>query len=128
VDAGAGFPWLRRVRPDEGRLYYAKAFAHPRQSRPRSWPRSERAASRSSTRLLLVGALWLAFLVLRRRGIAAWPALAAALSLLLLTVTAVYLVWPTPEILGLFLVAAGLAAWATGGRSSPPCCSGSRAT
>ena len=29
VDAAAGFPWVRRVRPDEGRLYYAKAFAHP---------------------------------------------------------------------------------------------------
>ena len=26
VDGAAGFPWLRRVRADEPRLYYAKAF------------------------------------------------------------------------------------------------------
>ncbi|HEY3120960.1 MAG TPA: hypothetical protein VGL15_10075, partial [Vicinamibacteria bacterium] len=30
-DSGAGFPNLtiRRVRPDEGRIYYAKAFLYP---------------------------------------------------------------------------------------------------
>ena len=36
------------------------------------------------------------------------------MALLLFTVTPVYLVWPTPEILGLALVTAGLAAWASG--------------
>ena len=34
IDARGGFPWLRRVRPDEGRLYYAKAFAHPLAAAP----------------------------------------------------------------------------------------------
>ncbi len=43
-----------------------------------------------------------------------WAALGTAAALFLLTVTAVYLVWPTPEILGLTLITAGLAAWATG--------------
>ena len=34
IDSSGGFPWLRRVRPDEGRLYYAKAFAHPLAASP----------------------------------------------------------------------------------------------
>jgi hypothetical protein len=64
--------------------------------------------------LLLSAALWLAFGILRRRGIGAWTALAGAAGLLLLTVTAVYLVWPGPEIFGLALITAGFAAWAAG--------------
>src|SRR5262249_7829870 len=64
--------------------------------------------------LLLGGALWLAFGVLLRRGHAPGSALLAALALGPLTVVPVYLVWPTPEILGFALVTAGLAAWAAG--------------
>ena len=37
-----------------------------------------------------------------------------AVVLLLLTVTPLYLVWPTPEILGLALATGGLWAWASG--------------
>ena len=44
----------------------------------------------------------------------------ARFALLLLTVTALYLVWPTPEILGLTLVTAGLAAAA--GLAIPSVC------
>jgi hypothetical protein len=29
VDARGAFPWVRRVGADEGRVYYAKAFAYP---------------------------------------------------------------------------------------------------
>ena len=113
VDAAAGFPWVRRVRPDEGRLYYAKAFAHPLAVAPLVAAFGTRGLLLANG-LLLSGALWLAFFVLRRRGVAPWPALAAAVALLLFTVTPVYLVWPTPEIFGLALVTAGLAAWASG--------------
>ena len=113
VDAAAGFPWVRRVRPDEGRLYYAKAFAHPLAVAPLVAVFGTRGLTLANG-LLLSGALWLAFFVLRRRGIPSWPALTAAVALLLLTVTPVYLVWPTPEIFGLALVTAGLAAWASG--------------
>ena len=113
VDAAAGFPWVRRVRPDEERLYYAKAFAHPLAVAPLVAVFGTRGLTLANG-LLLSGALWLAFFLLRRRGIDPWPALAAAVALLLLTVTPVYLVWPTPEIFGLALVTAGLAAWASG--------------
>ena len=113
VDAAAGFPWVRRVRPDEGRLYYAKAFAHPLVAAPLVAAFGTRGLLLANG-LLLSGALWLAFLVLRRRGVAPWPALSTAVALLLFTVTPVYLVWPTPEIFGLALVTAGLAAWASG--------------
>jgi hypothetical protein len=113
TDGAAGFPWVRRVRPEEGRLYYAKAFAHPLAVAPLVAVLGTRGLLLANG-LLLSCALWLAFGLLRRRGITPWPALATALALFLLTVTPVYLVWPTPEIFGLALVTAGLAAWASG--------------
>ncbi len=100
VDAAAGFPWVRRVRSDEGRLYYAKAFAHPLAVAPLVAVLGTRGLTLANG-LLLSGALWLAFLLLRRRGTRPWPALSLAVALLLFTVTPVYLVWPTPEIFGL---------------------------
>jgi len=113
VDVAAGFPWMRRVRAEEGRLYYAKAFVHPLLAAPLVAALGTRGLTLANG-LLLSAALWLAFFVLRRRGLGPWAALAVAASLLLLTVTPVYLVWPTPEILGLALITAGLAAWAAG--------------
>ncbi|HEX9186352.1 MAG TPA: acyl-CoA reductase, partial [Vicinamibacteria bacterium] len=109
LDAGAGFPWVRRVRADEGRLYYAKAFAHSLVAAPLVAVLGTRGLVLANG-LLLSAALWLAFGLLKRRGLAPWPAAAAAAALLLLTVTPVYLVWPTPEILGLAVVTAALAA------------------
>jgi hypothetical protein len=113
VDAAAGFPWIRRVRPDEGRLYFAKAFAHPLVVAPLVWLLGTRGLTLANG-LLLAAALWLACFILQRRGMGPWAALATAAALLLLTVTPVYLVWPTPEILGLALITAGLASWAAG--------------
>ena len=113
LDAGTGFPWLRRVRPDEGRLYFAKAFVHPLVAAPFVLLLGSRGLVFANG-LLLSAALWLAFGVLRRRGHAPASALAASVALGLLTVAPVYLVWPTPEILGFALVTAALAAWAAG--------------
>ena len=113
VDGAAGFPWLRRVRPDEGRLYYAKAFVHPLVAAPLVALLGTRGLLLANG-VLLSAALGLAFVVLRRRGMGPWAALGVAVALFLLTVTPLYLVWPTPEILGLALITAGLAAWATG--------------
>jgi hypothetical protein len=113
VDRAAGFPWLRRVRPDEGRLYYAKAFVHPLVAAPLVALLGTRGLLLANG-VLLSAALWLAHVVLRRRGMGPWAALGVAAALFLLTVTPLYLVWPTPEILGLALVTAGLAAWTTG--------------
>jgi hypothetical protein len=107
-----GFPWLRRVRPDEGRLYYAKAFAHPLAAAPFVAVLGTRGLTLLNG-LLLSGALWLSYGLLRRRGHAAPGALGIALALFLLTVTPLYLVWPTPELFALALVTAGLAAWAS---------------
>ena len=112
-DRTTGFPWLRRVRPEEGRLYYAKAFAYPLLAAPF-------VALFGSRGLLLVNgvlmasALMLAYAILRRRGFAAWPASLVAMALLLLTVAPVYLFWPGPETLGLALATAGLWAWWAG--------------
>jgi len=113
VDGGAGFPWVRRVRSDEGRLYYAKAFAHPLVVAPLVALLGTRGLTLANG-LLLSGALWLSCGILRRRGIGPWTALSVAVGLLLLTVTPVYLVWPTPEVFGLALITAALAAWAAG--------------
>ncbi len=113
IDASAGFPWVRRVRRDEGRLYYAKAFAHPLVAAPLVAVLGTRGLTLANG-LLLSAALWLAFGILRRRGIGPWTGLACAAGLLLLTVTPVYLAWPGPEIFGLGLITAGLAAWAAG--------------
>jgi hypothetical protein len=112
-DPGGGFPWVRRVRPEEGRLYYAKAFAYPLVAAP--LVRIFGTRGLLLTNALALGlALVLGFFVLLRRGFAAGWALAAVLVLFLATVAPVYLFWPTPEIFGLALVTAGLAAWASG--------------
>ena len=88
IDRSAGFPWVRRVRRDEGRLYYAKAFAQPLLAAPLVAVLGTRGLTLVNG-LLLSAALWLAFGILRRRGLAPWAALACAGSLLLLTVTPV---------------------------------------
>ena len=111
LDGAHGFPWLRTVRADEGRLYFAKAFAHPLAAAPLVALLGTRGLTLLNG-LLLAGVLWLSFGLLRRRGHGAAGALAAALGLFLLTVTPLYLVWPTPELFALALVTAAFAAWA----------------
>ena len=113
LDRAAGFPWLRRVRPDEARLYYAKPFVHPLLAAPLVFALGTRGLTLANG-LLLASALWLSFAVLRRRGHAPGSALAAAIALGLLGVVPLYLLWPTPEMLGFALVTAALAAWAAG--------------
>ncbi len=112
-DAGAGVPWVRRVRPDEGRLYFAKSFVYPLAAAPLVALLGTRGLTLANG-LLLALALWLGHGILSRRGLAPWPALALVASFLLLTVAPLYLVWFTPEILGLGLLTAALAAWAAG--------------
>jgi hypothetical protein len=113
LDPGAGFPWLRRVRPDEGRLYFAKAFAHPLAAAPLVAVLGTRGLTLANG-LLLAAVLWLSHAILRRRGLTPAGSLAATVGLFLLTIVPLYLVWPTPEVFGLALVTAGLAAWAAG--------------
>jgi hypothetical protein len=112
VDASSGFPWVRRVRPEEGRLYYAKALLYPALVAPLVVVLGTRGLLLANG-LLLAVALVLAASILRRRGFGEW-AVAGAVSVLLFTVAPLYLVWPSPEILGLTLATGGLWAWATG--------------
>jgi hypothetical protein len=113
LDLASGFPWVRRVRPDEGRLYFAKAFVHPLLAAPLVRLLGTRGLVLLNG-LLLSAALWLGYGLLRRNGHAPGSALGVAFGLGLLTIVPLYLVWPTPEILGLALVTGALAAWAAG--------------
>ena len=110
---GGGFPWLRRVGPEEGRLYFAKAFAHPLAAAPLVALLGTRGLTLANG-LLLSAMLWLSFAILRGRGLTPAGSLAATVGFFLLTIVPLYLVWPTPELFGMALVGAGLAAWAAG--------------
>ncbi len=108
-DGAGGFPWLRRVPEGDKRIYFAKAFTYPVAAAP--------LVALIGTRGLLVTnalalglTLVLAYLELRTRASPGW-ALAAAVALVLATIAPLYLVWPTPELFTLALVAGGLFAW-----------------
>ncbi len=112
-DSEGSFPWVRRVRPDEGRLFYAKGVAYPAVAAPLVLILGTRGLL--VTNALVLGlALWLGYGVLRRRGVGAGLSLLSVVVLFLGTVTPLYLFWPTPELLGLALVTAGLSAWFSG--------------
>lgn len=112
-DGDGGFPWLRRVAPEEQRLYFAKAFAYPLLAAP--FVRVFGTRGLVLTNALGLGlALWLGFETLRRRGSPPGAALALSLMLFLGTVTPLYLLWPTPEVFGLAVVTAALVAWSRG--------------
>ena len=79
IDAEGGFPWLRRVRPDEGRLYFAKAFAHPLAAAPLVAVFGTRGLTLANG-LLLSAVLWLSFAVLRAARARGRPAASRPLS------------------------------------------------
>src|SRR2546428_8524117 len=108
-DGAGGFPWVRRVPEGDKRIYFAKAFTYPAAAAPL-------VALIGTRGLLVTNALALgltvvlAYLELRTRASPGW-ALAAAVALVLATIAPLYLVWPTPELFTLALVAGGLFAW-----------------
>ena len=109
LDPKGGFPWLRRVPAAEKRIYFAKSFAYPAAAAPLVRAFGTRG-------LLLTNALFLSLaLVLGyaelRRGAGPAAALGATLVLYLATVAPIYLLWPSPELFNLGIIAAGLAAW-----------------
>ena len=127
LDAGVGFPWLRRVRADEGRVYYAKAFAYPLVAAPFVRLLGIRGLLVANV-LALALALWLGYGAPPppRAHTCRLPTVVLVLGLA--TVTPLYLVWPTPEIFGFFLVTAALAAWGAGRPLLSPSSSASPAT
>lgn len=108
-DAAGGFPWVGRVTADQPRLYFAKALTYPLAAAPL-------VALMGTRGLLVLNALalgltlLLAYLELRRQSSPA-AALGASIAIVLATVAPLYLVWPTPELFTLGLVAAGIFAW-----------------
>ncbi len=112
LDPPSGFPWVRRVTPDEPRLYYAKAYIYALLAAPLvGLLRTNGLLLANATFLGL--ALWLGYGELRRRT-SPGRALGLTLVLFLATVTPLYLVWLTPEIFSLGIVTAGLVAWRRG--------------
>lgn len=111
-DRERGFPWVRRVRPDEPRLYYAKALVYPLVV----WPMVKllRTNGLLLANVVFLGlTLWLGYGELRRRT-SPLRALALVMVLFLGTITPLYLVWLTPEVFTLGIVTAGLVAWSRG--------------
>jgi hypothetical protein len=108
-DSAAGFPWIRRARADEGRIYYAKAFLYPAVAAPLVRVLGTRGLLLTNA-LALCAALALSYRELVRR-MSPTRALAVVFALFLATAAPVYLFWPTPEMLGLALAAAALVLW-----------------
>jgi hypothetical protein len=109
LEGSAGFPWVRRVRESEPRIYYAKAFAYPAAAAPFVLLAGTRGLLLCNAACFAL-ALWLGYGEARRVSAPA-GALALTLAVLLATVTPVYLLWPQPEIFNVALVTAGFAAW-----------------
>jgi hypothetical protein len=127
LDEKAGFPWIRRVRPNEKRLYFAKPFVYPLAAAPFVALLGPAHGLLLTNALALGLALVLGYRELRRQA-GPLSALFLALVLFLGTVTPVYVLWLTPEVFNLGLVTAGLVPGAGDGRSSRPCSSGWRPT
>lgn len=111
--ASGGLTWdggLRRVRPEEGRLYYAKALLYPMLAAPAVKLLGPDRGLLLMNALLLSLALWLGYGEMRRR-LPPPAAVAVAAVLFLGTVAPLYLLWLTPEMLNLALVTGGLVAW-----------------
>jgi hypothetical protein len=110
-DSDAGFPWLRRLRQDEKRIYYAKSFAYPVFAAPFVWLFGTSGLLVANA-LCMGAALWFGYGLQRRRS-SPLLSLLFSVAVFLTTVTPLYLIWPQPEIFNVGLIAAGLAAWAT---------------
>ena len=109
LDPVAGFPWISRVPESEPRIYFAKPFVYSAAAAPFVKLLGTRGLLVTNA-LCLALTLCLGYAELRRRA-APGSALALCLVLVLATVAPVYLVWPTPELFNMALVAAGLWAW-----------------
>jgi hypothetical protein len=104
-----GFPFLRRVRPEEQRIYYAKPFLYPLFAAP--FVRVFGTAG-----LFLVNGLAFAAALLMgyaacRRDRDPGAALALTLAIALGTTVPVYVIWLAPEMFYFGLAAVALACW-----------------
>jgi hypothetical protein len=106
------FPWLKRVPADAPRIYFAKANIYPIVAAPFVKVMGT-AGLLAVSALSLAVALFYGYWELRRRT-TPLRALAVTIVVLLGTVTPLYLVWLTPELFNVGLIAGGLWAWRSG--------------
>jgi hypothetical protein len=112
LDFATGFPWWRRLPDDEQRIYFAKSLAYPLAAAP-----FVRLLGTHGLLVLNALALWVAVAVAYselRRQCAPLLALSTAIVVMCGGVAPLYLVWLTPELFNLGLIAAALWAWRSG--------------
>ena len=102
-------PWIKRVPPEDKRLYFGKAMTYPVAAAPFVGLLGTRGFLVMNALCLIVA--WLCvFLELRRRAIDR-VAMFASATLILATIAPIYIVWIQPELMNLALVALALTAW-----------------
>jgi hypothetical protein len=112
-DRSVGFPYLRRVREDEGRLYFAKPFLHALFAAPFVHFFKTRGLFLTNAVAFAI-ALAFAYAACRRQGRSPGAALALVLALVLGGLTPLFLFWPAPELLYFALATIALAWWRLG--------------
>src|SRR5207244_815676 len=108
-DDAPGFPFLRRVRPEERRLYYAKPFLYSLCAAPLVRVFGTRGLFALNAGAF-AAALLLGYAVCRLQR-SPGASLALTLAVLVGTTAPLYLFWLAPEMFYLGLAVAVLAAW-----------------
>ncbi|HSL21829.1 MAG TPA: hypothetical protein VK886_09845 [Vicinamibacterales bacterium] len=110
---GGGFPFVHRIKADDPvstRLYFGKAYIYPLTAAPFVWAFGTNGFLVLHA-LLLALDLWLGYLWLAARGSGRRAASVFVLVFLIASVTPVYFVWLTPEILNFSLALIAVFLW-----------------
>lgn len=102
-------PWIKRVPPEDKRLYFGKAMTYPVVAAPFVALFGTRGFFMVNALCLM--AAWLCVFVELRRRAPDMVAMFASATLILATIVPIYMVWIQPELMNLALVAAALLAW-----------------
>ena len=102
-------PWIRRVPPEDKRLYFGKAMTYPVLAAPFVALFGTRGFLIFNSLCLMVG--WLCvFLEVRRRA-RDLTAMFASATLVLASIAPIYIFWLQPELMNFALIALALSAW-----------------
>lgn len=112
LDRDRGFPYLRRVPPEEPRLYFAKSMVYPVFLAPFVRALGTRGILVANA-LCLGLAVLLAYRLLLRQS-HPYAAAAAAVALFGASIAPLYVAWPQPEVFNVAVITGALAAWASG--------------
>ncbi len=107
--SGGFAPWIKRVPPEEKRLYFGKAMTYPVLVAPLVAIFGTRGFLIFNA-LCLVVAWGCAFVEIRRRATDVMAMFSSA-ALILATIAPIYVFWIQPELLNLALVSLALLAW-----------------